>query len=184
MTAVPFGMVGAIWGHLIMRMNLSMLSAIGMVALTGVVVNDSLVMVDYINRRRREGKTLAEAVRMAGPARFRAILLTSLTTFAGLLPMLLERSLQARFLIPLAISLGFGVVFATFVTLMIVPASYMILEDFLSLPGRLRERIRSGRSGEEQGEGIKPWIGGPQTGGARPRSLGAQAVGSEEGPAA
>ena len=140
MSAVPFGLVGAIWGHLLMGTNLSVLSVIGMVALTGVVVNDSLVLVDYINRRRREGKSIDEAVRLAGPARFRAILLTSLTTFAGLTPMLLERSLQAAFLIPLAISLAFGVVFATVVTLFIVPALYLILEDVVSLPRRLSGR--------------------------------------------
>ncbi len=140
MSAVPFGLMGAIWGHLLMQMNLSVLSVIGMVALTGVVVNDSLVMVDYINRRRREGVPLGEAVRMAGPARFRAILLTSLTTFAGLTPMLLERSLQAKFLIPLATSLAFGVLFATVVTLFIDPSLYLILEDLLNLPARLLGR--------------------------------------------
>jgi len=118
-----------------------------MVALTGVVVNDSLVLVDWINRRRREGMPIEEAVRAAGPARFRAILLTSLTTFAGLTPMLLERSLQARFLIPLAISLAFGVVFATVVTLFIVPSLYLILEDFLALPRRMFRR------GEVSGSG-------------------------------
>lgn len=147
MSAVPFGMVGAIWGHVIMGMSLSVLSFIGMVALTGVVVNDSLVMVDWINRHRREGMGLHEAVRAAGPARFRAILLTSLTTFAGLTPMLLERSLQARFLIPLAISLAFGVVFATVVTLFIVPSLYLILDDILTLPRRLFRRGEVSRPG-------------------------------------
>jgi multidrug efflux pump subunit AcrB len=137
MSAVPFGLVGAIWGHAMMGEPLSRLSFIGMVALTGVVVNDSLVMVDYINRRRREGVSMHDAIMMAGPARFRAILLTSMTTFMGLLPMLLERSLQAQFLVPLAISLAFGVVFATVVTLFIVPASYLVLEDGLGVTKRI-----------------------------------------------
>ena len=101
----------------------------GLVALTGVVVNDSLVMVDYVNRRRRDGMDLIEAVHTAGVNRFRAILLTSLTTFAGLTPLLLEKSVEAQFLIPMAISLGFGVLFATFITLLLVPATYLILED-------------------------------------------------------
>jgi multidrug efflux pump subunit AcrB len=97
--------------------------------LTGVVVNDSLVMVDFINRFRAQGESLQKAVREAGVVRFRPIILTSITTFAGLTPLLLERSLQARFLIPMAISLAFGVVFATFITLILVPVSYLILED-------------------------------------------------------
>ena len=137
MTAIPFGLVGAVWGHMVMGMNLTILSAFGAVALTGVVVNDSLVMVDYVNRRRREGTSLQQAVRIAGSARFRPILLTSLTTFAGLTPLLLERSMQAQFLIPLAVSLGFGVIFSTFVTLILVPATYLVLEDIragLGLP--------------------------------------------------
>jgi multidrug efflux pump subunit AcrB len=144
MSAVPFGLVGAIWGHILMGMSLSVLSVVGMVALTGVVVNDSLVLVDYVNRRRREGIDMHTAVRRAGAARFRAILLTSITTFAGLTPMLLERSLQARFLIPLAVSLAFGVVFSTVVTLVLVPSGYLILEDLLALPRRLRQRFAPG----------------------------------------
>ena len=129
MSAIPFGVVGAVWGHLIMGMDLTMLSMFGFVALTGVVVNDSLVMVDFINRNREGGKGLSESIREAGAQRFRPILLTSITTFLGLTPILLERSLQAQFLIPMAISLGFGVLFATFVTLLIVPVLYLILED-------------------------------------------------------
>lgn len=129
MSAIPFGLVGAIWGHLIMGMDLTILSMFGVVALAGVVVNDSLVMVDFINRARASGLPLAKAIREAGVARFRAILLTSLTTFLGLTPLLLERSLQAQFLIPMAISLGFGVMFATFITLILVPVGYFILED-------------------------------------------------------
>lgn len=133
MTAIPFGLVGAIWGHVLMGMNLTILSMFGAVALTGVVINDSLVMVDYVNQRRREGMSLGEAIRVAGCARFRPILLTSITTFAGLTPLLLEKSMQAQFLIPMAISLGFGVLFATFVTLMIVPSCYLILEDIYAI---------------------------------------------------
>ncbi|MFQ5628943.1 MAG: efflux RND transporter permease subunit [bacterium] len=129
MCAIPFGIVGAIWGHVIMGMDLTILSMFGIVALAGVVVNDSLVMVDFINRERASGLPLAQAIREAGIARFRAILLTSLTTFLGLTPLLLERSVQAQFLIPMAISLGFGVMFATFITLILVPVGYYILED-------------------------------------------------------
>jgi multidrug efflux pump subunit AcrB len=136
MTAIPFGMVGAIWGHILMGWDLSMFSIIGMVALSGVVVNDSLVLVDYVNRRVRDGMALREAIASAGGARFRAILLTSLTTFAGLSPLLLERSLQAQFLIPMAISLAFGVLFSTAITLVLVPAVYMILEDVKALAWR------------------------------------------------
>ena len=129
MSAIPFGFVGAVWGHIIMGENISMMSTMGIVALSGVVVNDSLVMVDFINRHRRQGQTMMEAVTEAGAARFRPILLTSLTTFAGLAPLLFEQSTQADFLKPMAISLAFGVVFATFITLVLVPTSYMILED-------------------------------------------------------
>lgn len=129
MTAIPFGMVGAFWGHLIVGMDMNVLSICGMIALAGVVVNDNLVLVDSINRRRREGGDLLTAVREAGVRRFRPILLTSLTTFAGLTPLMLEPSLQARFLIPMAISLAFGVLFATAVSLVLVPSLYLVLED-------------------------------------------------------
>ena len=129
MSAIPFGLIGAIWGHIAMGLNLTILSMFGIVALTGVVVNDSLVMVDFINRAFRRDHRLAEAIRRAGSSRFRPILLTSLTTFAGLTPLLLEKSLQAQFLIPMAVSLAFGVLFATFITLILVPSLYSILED-------------------------------------------------------
>ena len=129
MSVIPFGLGGAIIGHLIMGHNLSMMSVLGMLALSGVVVNDSLVLVDYINRKRREGIDLMEAVRNAGVARFRAIMLTSITTFAGLVPILWEKSTQAQFLIPMAISLGWGILFATFITLLLVPINYLLLED-------------------------------------------------------
>ena len=129
MSVIPFGLVGAIGGHVVMGMGMSMLSVFGMVALTGVVVNDSLILIDLINRMRRAGATLDEAIRTAGQKRFRPIILTTLTTFFGLSPMILETSLQAQFLIPMAISLGFGVVFATAITLILVPTIYRILED-------------------------------------------------------
>ncbi|MCK4752297.1 MAG: efflux RND transporter permease subunit, partial [Planctomycetes bacterium] len=129
MSAIPFGIVGAAYGHLIMGFNLGLLSMFGIVALSGVVVNDSLIMIDLINRERRGGITLEQVLRDSVIRRFRPIMLTTLTTFFGLVPMLLERSLQARFLIPMAISLAFGVLFATCITLILVPSLYMIFED-------------------------------------------------------
>jgi len=136
MTAIPFGIVGAVIGHLIMGLDLSMLSGMGLVALTGVVVNDSLIMVDLINRERSEHIPLDQVLRDSGVRRFRPILLTTLTTFFGLTPMILERSMQARFLIPMAVSLGFGVMFATAITLILIPTLYRILEDFRELARR------------------------------------------------
>lgn len=129
MSAIPFGVIGALMGHLIMGLNISLWSLFGMVGLAGVVVNDSLVLIDATNRIRRKRMDAHDAVIQAGALRFRAIMLTSLTTFAGLIPMILERSLQARFLIPMAVSLGFGVLFATVITLLLVPCGYMILND-------------------------------------------------------
>jgi len=116
-------------GHMIMGKDLSIMSIFGMLALSGVVVNDSLVLVDFINRRRLEGMPITEAVRIAGARRFRAIMLTSITTFVGLMPLLFEKSTQAQFLIPMAISLGFGILFATLITLFLVPINYLVLED-------------------------------------------------------
>lgn len=129
MAVIPFGFVGAVMGHIIMGLDLTILSIFGLVALSGVVINDSLVMVDFINRRRKEGNDLQDAIRQSGMARFRPILLTSLTTFAGLTPLLFEKSLQAQLLIPMATSLGFGVIFGTAVILILVPVTYAILED-------------------------------------------------------
>ena len=139
MSVIPFGLVGAILGHMIMRLPLSIFSIFGMLALSGVVVNDSLVLVDFINRKRRNGVDIMEAVKTSGAARFRAILLTSLTTFAGLTPLLLEKSTQAQFLIPMAVSLGFGVLFATFVTLILVPVNYLLLDDILKITSFKKE---------------------------------------------
>ena len=145
MSAIPLGFVGAVGGHIVMNEDVTMLSMMGIVALSGVVVNDSLVMVDFINRERQRGGSLLAAVQEAGAARFRPILLTSITTFAGLAPLLLERGAQADFLKPMAISLGFGVLFATVVTLVLVPAAYLALNDVqrllrfpLSRPGPAR----------------------------------------------
>jgi multidrug efflux pump subunit AcrB len=137
MATIPFGLVGAIWGHVLMGMDLSVMSSFGMVALAGVTVNDGLVLVDYVNMRRREGDVpLLTALREAGLRRFRPITLTSMTTFAGLSPILLERSLQAKFLMPMAVSLAFGVLFSTLITLVLVPAGYLVLEDVKGLFAR------------------------------------------------
>jgi len=131
MSSIPFGLTGAVFGHLIMGINFSVLSMMGFVALTGVVVNDSLVMVDFINRYRSEGNSIMDAVLEAGPRRFRPIFLTSLTTFVGLTPLLLEKSIQAKFMIPMAVSLSFGVIFATAITLFLVPVGYLVLEKYI-----------------------------------------------------
>ncbi len=133
MTAIPFGFVGATIGHVALGIDLSIMSMFGLVALAGVAVNDSLVLIDYVNQERRRGVPLFTAVHDCGLVRFRPILLTSLTTFAGLTPLILERSVQAKFLIPMAVSLGFGVMFATFVTLFLVPSLYLVLEDLRAL---------------------------------------------------
>ncbi len=132
MISIPFGMIGAIIGHVMMGYSLSIMSLFGVVALSGVVVNDSLVMIDFANRRCREGMTPHDAILAAGVQRFRPILLTTLTTFCGLGPMIFETSRQARFLIPMAISLGFGILFATLIALILVPVLYMVVEDFRS----------------------------------------------------
>src|SRR4030042_6388473 len=132
MSAIPFGIVGATIGHLLMGFNFGLLSMFGIVALSGVVVNDSLIMIDLINREREIGIDLAQVLRDCATRRFRPIMLTTLTTFFGLMPLILEKSLQARFLVPMAISLAFGVMFATCITLLLVPSLYMILEDLKS----------------------------------------------------
>ncbi|MGM7449543.1 efflux RND transporter permease subunit [Idiomarina sp. ST20R2A10] len=129
MSVIPFGIIGAIIGHWVIGMPVSILSLFGIIALAGVVVNDSLVMVDYVNRAREMGTDLRKAVLDAGCRRFRAITLTSLTTFFGLLPIVLEKSLQAKIVIPMAISLAFGIIFATVITLLLIPCLYLILAD-------------------------------------------------------
>jgi multidrug efflux pump subunit AcrB len=146
MTAIPFGLVGAAWGHPLVGADMSMFSVMGGVALAGIVVNDSLVLIDYINQRIAAGTAMGDAVRGAGQARFRAVLLTSLTTFAGLLPLILEDSVDARFLQPMAVSLAFGVLFSTAVSLLILPASYLILEDARAAVASLGSRAGRGEA--------------------------------------
>ena len=141
MSVIPFGMVGAIVGHLILGQAVSVLSICGIIALAGVVVNDSLIMVDFVNRARAEGRSLIDSVLKSGSERFRAIVLTSLTTFMGLMPIVFERSLQAQVVIPMAISLAFGILFATVITLLLIPALYMILDDFKRLFKRKNKNI-------------------------------------------
>ena len=130
-----------------MRTLCSIMSMCGIVALAGVVVNDSLVLVDYVNRKRTEGLSLHDAAWEAGAARFRPILLTSLTTFAGLTPMLLETDVQALFLVPMAVSLSFGILFATLITLILVPAVYLTLEDAKLARKRYRQKKISRTNG-------------------------------------
>lgn len=137
MSAIPFGLLGAVAGHLIMGIDLSIQSVLGMVALTGVVVNDSLVMVDYINQLKAKGIMVFEAVKTAGKVRFRAILLTSLTTFIGLLPLMFSDNTQAQFLIPMAVSLGYGVLFATFITLILIPCLYLMMDKVVVVEKRI-----------------------------------------------
>ena len=130
MIAIPFGIVGAVLGHQIMGYSLSLMSMMGIVALSGVVVNDSLVLIDYSNRLvRNEGLSAFKAMHQAGVRRFRPIMLTTLTTFGGLAPMIFETSRQAQFMIPMALSLGFGILFSTLITLVIVPCLYVMLSD-------------------------------------------------------
>lgn len=133
MTAIPFGIVGAVLGHQIMGYTLSVISLMGIVALCGVVVNDALVMIDYANGRREAGEDPCTAIRNSGVRRFRPILLTTMTTFGGLAPMIFETSRQARFMIPMAISLGYGILFATAITLVLVPCLYLVVEDLRAL---------------------------------------------------
>jgi len=129
MTAIPFGAVGALVAHMVFGYSITLLSAIGLMAMAGVAVNDSLVMIDFINKTRAAGVPPLRAVLESGPRRFRAILLTSLTTFVGLVPIVFETSVQAKFLIPMALALAFGVMFCTFTTLILVPSLYMMVED-------------------------------------------------------
>jgi len=136
MTAIPFGIVGALLGHLIMGYSLSLISIMGIIALGGVVVNGSLVLIDYANGQRREGLDVLSAVQAAGVRRFRPIFLTTLTTFGGLAPMIFETSVQAKFMIPMAISLGYGILFSSALLLFVVPALYLALDDLIRVFGR------------------------------------------------
>ena len=149
MAVIPFGVTGALLGHLILGMDVSILSAIGIIGLIGVVVNDSLVMVDFINHYIDEGHDWRDAVLEAGPSRFRAVLLTSLTTFIGLLPIQLETSIQAQFVKPMATSVAFGIFFSTAVTLFLVPTLYYVAQD-------LRRALFPDRQGREPGTLASP----------------------------
>jgi len=133
MSVIPFSLTGAIWGHFWFGLDISLMSGFGLIAAAGVVINDSLVMTDFINQARRAGISIKDAVIEAGCARFRPILLTSITTFAGVLPIMFETSLQAKFVIPMAVALGFAVMFATLITLILVPCLYIILTDIGAL---------------------------------------------------
>jgi len=130
MAAIPFGFAGAVLGHLIMGMSLSIISVFGMIALGGVVINAALVMIDYANKARDAGATPTEAIWRAGLRRFRPIVLTTVTTFGGLAPMIFESSRQAKFLVPMEVSIGYGIVFATLIVLFLIPCLYLIVEDF------------------------------------------------------
>jgi multidrug efflux pump subunit AcrB len=169
MLVIPFGAVGAALGHLMLGYDLTMYSVIGIVALSGMVVNASLVLVDDVNQRRSAGDRLIDAVRGAGRGRLRAIFLTEMTTFVGLIPMMFERAMFARFMIPLAIAVAFGVIFASVITLLIVPCAYVILEDVeLWASGtkrrRAAERVAAARAEQEARErgyaAPAPWVDG------------------------
>ncbi|QYJ90767.1 efflux RND transporter permease subunit [Shewanella halotolerans] len=152
MSVIPFGIIGALFGHFILGLSMSVLSLCGIVALAGVVVNDSLILVDFVNRARTQGLPLKDAAIDAGCYRFRAIILTSMTTFVGLVPIILERSLQAQIVIPMATSLAFGILFSTVVTLVLVPVLYIILNDIRQLTGRLFRWWWQPRSHSVEGE--------------------------------
>ncbi len=132
MSVIPFGLIGAVIGHIVMGRAISMFSLFGLIALAGVVVNDSIILIDFINKARKAGVSAYDAVISSGKERFRPIILTSITTAAGLMPIMLETSLQAQaqFVIPMAISLSFGIIFATVITLFLIPSLYMLQEDF------------------------------------------------------
>ena len=149
MAVIPFGIIGAVIGHWLMGVTLTILSVLGLMALTGVVINDSLVLVDFINQRHRAGgERLRSAVQRAGVVRFRPVMLTSVTTFFGLLPLLMDQSSSAQFLIPMAISLGFGILFATFITLILVPTNIMIADDVERYLRSKAEEVRGALTAE------------------------------------
>ncbi|MGB0768432.1 MAG: efflux RND transporter permease subunit, partial [Phycisphaeraceae bacterium] len=142
LAAIPFGLIGAIAGHMLLGYDLSLISLMGMIALSGVVVNDALIMIDYANRHRGE-QSAFDTILQAGVRRFRPIFLTTITTFGGLMPIILERSLQAQYIIPMAISLSFGILFVTAVILIVVPCLYLMLEDATALVTRQPPKERS-----------------------------------------
>lgn len=136
LAAIPFGIIGAVLDHILLGYDLSLVSLMGVIALSGVVVNDSLIMVEFANRRLREGDSAHGAILHVGVRRFRPIVLTTLTTFGGLTPIIFESSLQAQYIIAMAISLGAGILFSTAIILLLVPSLYILLEDLRGLPGR------------------------------------------------
>lgn len=157
MAAIPLGIVGAVFGHLLMGYSLSINSMMGVVALSGVVINDALVMIDYANQQRRDGASPLEAIVQAGVRRFRPIMLTTLTTFGGLAPMIFETSRQARFMIPMALSLGYGILFATVITLLLVPCLYLITEDVIAFIKADRDPARTA-DGEASANAAPPGL--------------------------
>ncbi|MEC8232610.1 MAG: efflux RND transporter permease subunit [Pseudomonadota bacterium] len=161
MSVIPFSLTGAIWGHYFLGFDLSMMSTFGLIAAAGVVINDSLVMTDFVNQRRTQGYSVREAVVEAGTARFRAITLTSITTFAGVLPILFETSLQAAFVIPMAAALGFAVLYATLVTLILVPCLYLILLDLAGPFSFVKSKLTSRKKAPYSGSASDP-MGEPQ----------------------
>ncbi|BCO18445.1 multidrug resistance protein [Alteromonas sp. KC3] len=162
MSVIPFSLTGAIWGHYFLGLDLSMMSTFGLIAAAGVVINDSLVMTDFVNQRRAQGYSVREAVVEAGTARFRAITLTSITTFAGVLPILFETSLQAAFVIPMAAALGFAVLYATLVTLILVPCLYLILLDLAGPFSFVKSKLTSRKKAPYNDSASDP-MGAPQT---------------------
>jgi multidrug efflux pump subunit AcrB len=155
MSVIPFSFTGAIWGHFWLGLDLSMMSTFGLIAAAGVVINDSLVMTDFVNQRRAQGYSVREAVTEAGSARFRAITLTSITTFAGVLPIMFESSLQAAFVVPMAAALGFAVLYATLVTLILVPCLYLILLDLAVPFSWIKHKIfRRSRANDSEDHGV------------------------------
>ena len=152
MMAIPFGLIGAIVGHLVMGLAFTIISIFGIVALSGIVVNDSLILIDFINRAHRNGMTVVEAVMESGRSRFRPVLLTSVTTVAGLFPLLLERSFQAQFLIPMAVSISFGLLAATLLTLLYVPALYLIVDDAVRA---VKRRLGMGQTKDAAGKDME-----------------------------
>jgi multidrug efflux pump subunit AcrB len=145
MSVIPFSLTGAITGHWFLGLDMSMMSMFGLIAAAGVVINDSLVMTDYVNQKRAQGFSIKNSVVEAGTARFRAITLTSITTFVGVLPIMFETSLQARFVIPMAVGLGFAVLYATIITLILVPCLYLILQDLGKPKAWIKSKFRKNR---------------------------------------
>ena len=141
MSVIPFGIIGAVIGHILLGKAISMFSIFGIIALSGVVVNDSLIMIDFVNKARESGIPMKQAVIESGAGRFRAIILTSVTTAVGLIPIMLERSVQAQFVIPTAISMSFGIIFATGITLFLIPSLYMLQQDGFARIRRIKNWI-------------------------------------------